>query len=107
MVLPVTFHHLSSAGFTRTVLTRGLFLAGTGKPRSKNSDLLDPMFFHSSANVGGSFILLGWMGGGLGGSWPGYRFALNPWNSGNLLRAVMSMMVLNTSLKPRNSKPYD
>ena len=65
------------------------------------------MFFHSSANVGGSFILLGWMGGGLGGSWPGYRFPLNPWNSGNLLRAVMSMMVLNTSLKPRNSKPYD
>ena len=92
---------VSSAGFTSIVLTPGLFLDGIiGKPRSKNSDRLNPIFFHSSPNVGGSFILLGWTMGGLGGSWPGYCFPLNPWNSGNLLKAVMRMMVLNKSLKP-------
>ena len=102
--LLLLFYVLSSAGVTSMVLTRGIFLAGTGKPRSKNSDLFDPMFFHSSANVGGSFILLGWIESGLGGSWPGYRFPLNPWNSGNLLRAVMRMIVLNMSLKPIHKK---
>ena len=102
--LLLLFYGLSSAGVTSMVLTRGIFLAGTGKPRSKNSDLFDPMFFHSSENVGGSFILLGWIESGLGGSWPGYRFPLNPWNSGNLLRAVMRMIVLNMSLKPIHKK---
>ena len=60
-----------------------------GIPRSWKDLFLDPMFFHSDPNVGGSAILLGWMTGARGSSCPGNLRPRNPLNSGQCAVAMV------------------
>ena len=60
-----------------------------GIPRSWKDLFLDPMFFHSDPNVGGSVNLLGWMTGARGSSCPGNLRPCNPLNSGQCAMAML------------------
>ena len=68
--------------------TNILWRGGTGRPRSSNLALVDPICFHSTENVGDISILFGSCICCLGLGWPGNTLPLYPLNSGSLFAAT-------------------